>query len=76
MLQKEQVSIGLPVGLRRKMTARPTVISKLQRLIDQLITGLQEWLEQDDTAAAKGIAYGIIFAAAVYLAASVVRVLI
>jgi hypothetical protein len=51
---------GLPVGIRRR-AARQTIALRTARVVDRLITRVQEWLEGPDTVRVKGSAYLLIW---------------
>ena len=64
--------VGLPVGIRRR-AARPSVAARAARVVDRVITAVQEWLEGPDRRVELVVAYGIIAAVLVVAAAAVVR---
>lgn len=63
--------VGLPVGTRQRMT-RLSLGTLVARKVDRLITRVQEWLEGPDLVGELMVAYAIIGAAVVVMAAAVV----
>lgn len=73
MRHEQRKVVGLPVGIRRRAATRPPLMARAARKLDRLITRVQEWLEGPDRRVDLMVAYGIIAAALVVIAAAVVR---
>lgn len=68
-------SVGLPDKLRRRVTTRPSLLSVAARAIENKVTRVQEWLEADDRAMEKVIAYGTISLFALVLGCALFKML-
>lgn len=64
---------GLPVGMRRRVSVRPSIKARVVRKVDSLVTRVQEWLEEPDKWIELVVAYAII---AMTLALMVAAVLV
>jgi hypothetical protein len=67
--------VGLPVKLRRRVTTRPSLGARAIRAADRFVTRTQEWLETDDRAGQKFVAYMLTFLFLVYMVCAVIRFL-
>lgn len=65
-------SVGLPVGIHRRV-ANPSLMDRVARALDRLITRTQEWLEAPGHQIDRCIAEGVLIGFAVYLALQIVR---
>lgn len=65
-------SVGLPAGIRRRASVRPSPAARTARAVDRFITRAQEWLERDDTAGQKLLAVAAVMMTLVYFIGAVV----
>ena len=66
-------NVGLPVGMRRRVSVRPSLRARAVQKVDSLVTSVQEWLEEPDKRIDLVVAYTII---AMTLALMVAAVLV
>lgn len=66
-------SVCLPVGIRRRVSVRPSLVARVARAVDKLITRTQEWMERPDGAAEKILAFITITMVLTYFVAQLLQ---
>lgn len=70
----QPVRIQVSTGTRR-VTRRASLAKQLTRSFDQIITGIQEWLESEDKLSDKAMGYGLLVLTGIFLVGQIVRCL-